>query len=54
MSSTAKIAIIVLCFSICGAGGFIASTAREKREPQKGNAIPVENREVARRIWIPV
>ena len=29
MSSTAKIAIIVLCFSICGAATFITSTTRE-------------------------
>jgi len=33
---------------------FSYALAREKREPQKGNAIPVENREVARRIWIQV
>jgi hypothetical protein len=54
MSSTAKITIIVLCFSICGAATFITSTTREKSEPQKTNAIPVENREVARQIWIQV
>jgi len=54
MCLTAKIVIIVLCLSLCGTGVFIASTAREKSEPQKMNAIPVENRDVARRVWIQV
>jgi hypothetical protein len=52
MSWTAKITIVLLSFSLCGAGAFVASTAREKREPQKTNAIPVKNREIARRVWI--
>jgi len=47
-----KIAIVLFCFSLCGAGTFIASTAREEHAPQKSNVIPVKNREVARRIWI--
>jgi hypothetical protein len=54
MSSTAKIAIIVLCFSVCGAATFITSTAREKSEPQKANAIPVENRELRGSVWLRV
>jgi hypothetical protein len=54
MSWTAKITIVLLCFSLCGAGTFVASTAREKTEPQKMDAIPVKNRDVVRRIWIHV
>jgi hypothetical protein len=54
MSWTLKVAIILLCISLCGAGTFIASTAREKPERQKTNAIPVKNHEVVRRVWIQV
>ncbi len=54
MSWTVKIVIVVLCFSLCGAGSFVASTAREKSERQKMNAIPVKNRDLARPVWIQV
>jgi hypothetical protein len=54
MSWTVKITIVLLCFSLCGAGVFFAPTAHEKREPQKMNAIPVKNRDVVRRVWIQV
>jgi len=51
----AKIAIVLLCFSLCGAGTFIASSAREEsNQPQKTNVIPVKNREVSRRLWVEV
>jgi hypothetical protein len=53
MTLSVKIAIVLLCFALCGAGTFIASTAREQSErPQKMNAIPVKNHEIARRVWI--
>jgi hypothetical protein len=53
MPLTLKIAIVLVCFALCGAGTFIASTAREQPDqPQKINAIPVKNHEVARRVWI--
>jgi hypothetical protein len=53
MPLTAKITIVLLCFALCGAGTFIASTAREEaKQPQRTNAIPVKNHEIARRIWI--
>jgi len=53
MTWTVKMAIVVLCFASCGAGTFIASTAREQTEgPRKINAIPVKNHEVAQRVWI--
>jgi hypothetical protein len=48
-----KIAIVLLCFALCGAGTFIGSTAREQtKQPKKINAIPVENQEIAPRVWI--
>jgi hypothetical protein len=52
MTWIAKMAIVFLCFSLCGAGTFIASTARRENQPQKTTVIPVKNREVVRRIWI--
>ncbi|MGH7983739.1 MAG: hypothetical protein ACREFF_11445 [Candidatus Udaeobacter sp.] len=52
MSLLTKIAIVLLCLSLCGAGTFIASTLREESAPQKTNIMPVKNREVVRRIWI--
>jgi hypothetical protein len=53
MPLTLKIAIVLLCFALCGAGTFIASTAREQaKQPQEMSAIPVKNHETARRVWI--
>ena len=52
MNLLTKIAIVLLCFSLCGAGTFIVSTARKEDPPQKTNVIPVKNREIARRVWI--
>jgi len=53
MTLPVKIAIVSLCLVLCGAGTYIASTAREESEQrQKVNAIPVKNHEIARRIWI--
>ncbi len=54
MSFMTKIAIVLLCFSLCGAGTFIASSARKENEPRRTNVIPVKNREVVQRIWIQV
>ena len=55
MPLTLKIAIVSLCFALCGAGSFIASNVQEEsRQPQKMNTIPVKNHEAAQRIWIQV
>lgn len=54
MNWRTKIAIVLLCFSLCGGGTYIASNVHEKDEPQKMNAIPVKNRDVVRQIWIQV
>ncbi len=52
MSLLTKIVVVLLCFSLCGVGTFIASSARKENEPRKTNVIPVKNREVAQPIWI--
>jgi len=52
MTFMTKTAIVLLCFSLCGAGGFIASGPHKGSEPQKANAIPVKNHEVTGRFWI--
>jgi hypothetical protein len=52
MSWMAKIAIVFLCFSLCGAGTFIASTTRRENQPQKTSVIPVKIREVVKAVWI--
>ncbi len=54
MTRRTKIAIILLCFFLCGAGTYLASTVHEKSEPQKMNAIPVINRNIGRPIWIQI
>jgi hypothetical protein len=51
MRRTAKIIIVLFCFSLCGVSSFVASNAREKVEPQRINATPVKNRGNLRRVW---
>jgi hypothetical protein len=47
-----KLMIVVVCFSLCGAGTFIVSMAREESKPQQEmNAIPVKNHEIAPRSF---
>ncbi len=38
-----KLAIVVVCFSLCGAGTFIVSTPRDEQSQQKTNLMPVKN-----------
>ncbi len=52
MNLLTKIAIVLLCFSLCGAGTFIASTTQKEDTPQKTKLIPVKNRDVVPRVWI--
>jgi hypothetical protein len=51
MSLLTKITVVLLCFSLCGAGTFIASSARKGDQLQKPNVIPVKNRQVVGRFW---
>jgi hypothetical protein len=52
MKLTAKIALVLICISLCGTGAMVVSKAPEKHELHKTKAMPVKNRETARRIWI--
>jgi hypothetical protein len=54
MSFMTKVAVVLLCFSLCGAGTFIASSPHKGDEPQKTNVIPVKNREVSQHTWVEV
>jgi len=47
-----KIAIVIVCFSLCGAGTFILSKPRDEQSQQKTNVVPVENRQLIKRNWI--
>jgi len=49
-----KLAIIFLCFSLCGAGTFIVSTPREEKSQRKPNVMPVKNHHLMQRNWIQV
>ena len=49
-----KLAIVVVCFSLCGAGTFIVSTARDEQSQQKTNVMPIKNRQLIKRYWIQV
>jgi len=52
MKLMAKIALVLICISLCGTGAMMVSQAPEKGEPQKTKAMPVKNHEIVRRIWI--
>jgi len=49
-----KVAIVFLCFSLCGAGTFIVSMPREEKSQQKPNVMPVKNHPLMQRNWIQV
>jgi hypothetical protein len=50
---TLKIAIVLVCFALCGTGTSLPQP-REKNQAVQMNTIPVKNHEIARRIWIQV
>jgi hypothetical protein len=54
MSFMTKVAVVLLCFSLCGVGTFIASSPHNGYEPQKTNVIPAKNREVSQHTWVEV
>jgi uncharacterized membrane protein YadS len=54
MSSAIKALIVVVCFSVCGAGAFFATEPVPKAQSHPPNATPVKNRETAQRVWIQV
>jgi hypothetical protein len=54
VSRMLKLAIVVACFSLCGAGTFIVSTPRDAQLQEKTNVMPVKNRQLIQRNWIQV
>jgi hypothetical protein len=52
MSWMLKVGIVVLCFSLCGAGTFIVSMPQAEKTQQKTNVLPVQNPKGARPVWI--
>jgi len=49
-----KLAIVVVCFSLCGAGTFIVSAPGDEPSQQKTNLMPVKNWQLIQRNWIQV
>jgi hypothetical protein len=49
-----KLAIVVVCFSLCGAGTFIVPTPQDEKSQQKTNVMPIKNRKLPQRNWIQV
>jgi hypothetical protein len=49
-----KLAIVVVCFSLCGAGTFIVPTPRDEQSQPKTNVMPVKNPQPINRNWIRV
>jgi hypothetical protein len=47
-----KLAIVVICFSLCGAGTFIVST--DEQSQRKTNVMRVKNPQSTNRTWIEV
>ena len=47
-----KLAIVVVCFSLCGAGTFIVPKPGDEQLQQKTNVTPIENHKVVRPVWI--
>jgi flagellar basal body-associated protein FliL len=54
VSRMLKLAIVLVCFSLCGAGTFFVSTSRDEQSQQKTNVMPVKNRQLIQRTWIGV
>lgn len=54
VSRLLKFAIVVLCFSLCGAGSFIVSMQQDEKSQQRTNVMPVKNHQLIQRSWIRV
>jgi hypothetical protein len=54
VSRILKLAIVVVCFSLCGASTFIVSMPRDEQPQQKTNFMPVKNPQLIQRHWIQV
>jgi len=49
-----KLAIVIVCFSLCGAGTFMVSLPQEEQSQQKTHVVPVKNLQIINRNWIQV
>jgi hypothetical protein len=49
-----KLAIVVVCFSLCGAGTFIVPAPRDEQSQPKSQLVPVKNRQLIQRAWLRV
>jgi hypothetical protein len=49
-----KLAIVVICFSLCGAGTFMVSTPRDEQSKRKMRVMPIKNRQPIKRNGIQV
>jgi len=49
-----KLAIVIVCFSLCGAGTFIVPTPGNERPQQKTNLMPIKNPQFIKRNWMEV
>jgi hypothetical protein len=49
-----KLAIVFVCFSLCGAGSFMVSTPHEDKSQHKPNVVPVKNHQLVQRNWMQV
>jgi hypothetical protein len=54
VSRILKLTIVIVCFSLCGAGTFIVSKPDHKKSQQKTNVMPINNRHLIQRDWIQV
>ena len=52
VSRMLKLAVVVVCFSLCGAGTFIVSTPQNEKSQQKTNVMPIKNHKIVRPVWI--
>jgi len=48
-----KLAIVVVCFSLCGAGTFV-SMPRDEQPQQRTNFMPIKNPQLLKWNWIQV
>jgi hypothetical protein len=54
VSRMLKLTIVIVCFSLCGAGTFIVSKPQDEKSQQKTNVMPINNRHLIQRNWIQV
>jgi hypothetical protein len=47
-----KLAIVLICLSLCGAGPFFVSTAQKEKSHYKPNVVPVRNHQLMPRNWM--